>query len=318
MRILISGFNGFVGSNISTKLRQNHSIFGLTLVPPKKCARFKTFGWNELVKVPHVDVIIHLAGKAHDTKNTSQANEYFDVNVGLTKTIFNQFLASDAKKFIYFSSVKAVADTVKNEILTENDISDPQTPYGKSKHAAENYILSQITSKDKRVYILRPAMIHGPGNKGNLNLLYHLIRKGYPYPLGSFNNRRSFTSIENLNYIIEQLVEKDIQSGIYQIADNESLSTNEIISLMAEVQGQKPKIWNFPVGLIWILTRIGDMLSLSFNSERIKKLTENYVVSNQKITDALGVSLPISAKDGLRATLTSFQSNSTENKPEIN
>jgi nucleoside-diphosphate-sugar epimerase len=139
-----------------------------------------------------------------------------------------------------------------------------------------------------------------------------LIYKGYPYPLGSFNNQRSFTSIGNLNYIIEQLIENNILSGIYQIADNEPVSTNEIISLMADVLGRKPKIWNFPVGLIKTTARIGDFLSLPFNSERLKKLTENYVVSNQKITKTLGISLPISAIDGLITTLTSFQSNYTE------
>lgn len=313
MQILITGIHGFVGSNITEKLRQHHSIFGLDIVSPPKDGVLYTFGWKELESIPPIDIIIHLAGKAHDTKNTSQASEYFDINVGLTKQIFDQFINSNAKKFIYFSSVKAVADTVNHEILTEDDIPNPQTPYGRSKLEAENFILSQSISKDKRVYILRPAMIHGPGNKGNLNLLYQIISKGYPYPLGLFNNQRSFTSIENLNFIIEKLIEKDIESGIYQIADSESISTIELITVLAEVLGQKPKIWNFPIKLIELFARVGDLLSLPINSERLKKLTENYVVSNKKITDTLAISLPISAKQGLITTFASFQSKTSDN-----
>lgn len=314
MQILITGIHGFVGSNITKKLKQDHSIFGLTHSSAQKDEPINTYTWDELENIPPIDIVIHLAGKAHDTKNTSKAGEYFDINVGLTKQIFDHFLNSNAKKFIYFSSVKAVADSVRNEMLTEEDIPNPQTPYGQSKLEAENYIQSLSIPNDKRVYILRPAMIHGPGNKGNLNSLYKLISSGFPYPLGSFNNQRSFTSIENLNFIIGKLIEKDIQSGIYQIADSESLSTNDIITLMSNVLGQKPKIWNFPIKLIKVFARVGDLLSLPINSERLKKLTENYVVSNKKITDTLEISLPVSAKQGLITTFACFQSNTSDNE----
>ena len=84
--------------------------------------------------------------------------------------MFDQFLKSDCETFIYMSSVKAVVDQADG-ILTENVKPNPITVYGKSKLAAEEYILSRKNLKNKRVYILRPCMIHGPNNKGNLNLL---------------------------------------------------------------------------------------------------------------------------------------------------
>lgn len=306
MNLLITGVHGFVGSNLVAAIKNRHSIYGLDIVAPQKAGVIQTFAWDELGQIPHIDTIIHLAGKAHDTKNTTKPEEYFDVNVGLTKRIFEHFLESGAQKFIFFSSVKAVADTVINETLTELDIPNPKTPYGQSKLEAEKYILSQQLPEGKEIYILRPAMIHGPGNKGNLNLLYKLIYKGIPYPLGAFKNQRSFTSIGNLNYIIEQLIEKKIQSGIYQIADNETLSTNEIIRLIGSTIGRKPRIWNLPVSSIMVAAKLGDFFSLPFNSEKVKKLTENYIVSNKKITDSLEISLPISAYAGLKQTLTSF------------
>ncbi|MDR1347298.1 MAG: NAD-dependent epimerase/dehydratase family protein, partial [Prevotellaceae bacterium] len=214
MTILITGIHGFVGSNLVSALKQSHSIYGLDIISPEKEGVIKTFSWNELDQIPEVDAIIHLAGKAHDTKNQSESQTYFDINLGLTQKIFDYFLQSKAKKFIFFSSVKAAADSVEGDILTEDVIPNPVGPYGESKIAAEKYIQSQDW-KDKSVYIFRPCMIHGPGNKGNLNLLYNVVKKGIPWPLGAFENRRSFTSIDNLSFIVGQIIEKNIASGIY-------------------------------------------------------------------------------------------------------
>jgi nucleoside-diphosphate-sugar epimerase len=161
---------------------------------------------------------------------------------------------------------------------------------------------------DKKVYILRPCMIHGPGNKGNLNLLFNIQQKGLPWPLGAFENRRSFCSIDNVSFVIQQLIEKDIESGIYQIADDEALSTNRIITLMAESQNKKAKIWHIPVQLIKTIARTGDFLHLPLNSERLRKLTESYIVSNQKIKNVCNIEkMPVPAHEGFIKTFKSFQ-----------
>jgi hypothetical protein len=72
-------------------------------------------------------------------------------------------------------------------------------------------------------------MIHGPVDKRNLNVLYKFVKIGIPYPLGPFENKRSSTSIKNLSFIVEQIAEGEISSGIYQIADDEALSTNGVV-----------------------------------------------------------------------------------------
>lgn len=308
MNILITGIHGFVGSNLVASLKVQHTLYGLDIISPQKNGVLKTFGWNELEQIPLVDLIIHLAGKAHDTKNRSDAQVYFDINTGLTKKIFDWFLASNAKKFIFFSSVKAAADHVEGDVLTEDIVPNPKGPYGESKILAEKYILSKSFPADKKVYILRPCMIHGPGNKGNLNLLYKLVQKGLPWPLGAFENRRSFTSIDNLTHIISQIIEKKIESGIYQVADDAALSTNELIGLIAAAQNRESKIWNLPKKLVGFLAGMGDTLHLPLNNERLKKLTESYVVSNQKIKNALDIKkMPVTAEEGLKKTFESFQ-----------
>jgi len=252
------------------------------------------------------EVVIHLAGKAHDLKNISSPNEYYEVNTELTKKVYDEFLASEAKVFITLSSVKAVADEIASE-LREQHQPNPLTHYGKSKLLAEQYILSKDILQGKRVYILRPCMIHGPGNKGNLNLLYKLVSKGIPWPLGAFENQRSFCSVDNLMFIIKELIEReDIPSGIYNVADDEPLSTNELIGLIAQSQNRKPKIWKISKSLIEKSAGIGDKLHLPLNSERLHKLTSSYVVSNAKIKAAIGKPLPVSSRDGLLKTFKSF------------
>ena len=331
MKILITGVHGFVGSNLVKALSGSNTIYGLDIIAPQKEGVKYTFSWDYLDQpdgIPEVDAIIHLAGKAHDTKNQAQADVYFKVNTELTKKIYDYFLKSKAKKFIFFSSVKAAADRVEGEYVDENVVPSPKGPYGESKIAAERYIMEHLypvnienheTDKKyqefensriisaKQTYILRPCMIHGPGNKGNLNLLYGVVKKGIPWPLGAFENKRTFTSIDNLCFIINGLLTKDIESGIYNINDDEAVSTNELIEIICDAMGKKAHIWRIPRGLMEGVAKIGGMLHLPLNPERLQKLTENYVSSNAKIKKALGVeNLPIRAKDGLTKTIKSF------------
>ena len=330
MNILITGIHGFVGSNLVIALKGHHSLYGLDIVAPEKEGVMKTFSWKDIETtsfpmqfLPKFDAIIHLAGKAHDTKNQSASQVYFDINTGLTQKIFDFFLEYSAKKFIFFSSVKAATDSVVGDMLTEDVIPTPVGPYGESKIAAEEYILSKLRSKhgelkvamqrDKQVYILRPCMIHGPGNKGNLNLLYNVVKKGIPWPLGDFENKRSFTSIDNLCYIVEGLLTKDVASGIYHIGDDEALSTNELIALMCEAMGKEPHIWKMNRKIMEGCAGLGTLLHLPLNTERLRKLTENYVVSNEKIKSALGIDrMPVRAADGIMKTIRSFTAESTE------
>ena len=308
MKILITGIHGFVGSNIVKAMGRNHEIYGLDIVAPEKEGVVKTFSWNDLDanKIPQVDAVIHLAGKAHDLKKTSGPEIYFKINTGLTQKIYDWFLQSSAGKFIFFSSVKAAADFVPGDILTEDIVPNPVGPYGESKIKAEEYILSHPAS-DKQVYILRPCMIHGPGNKGNLNLLYGVVKKGVPWPLGAYENHRCFTSIDNLCFVIKELLVKEVESGIYIMCDDEALSTNGLITVICKALGKKARIWYLPKGLMNGMAKVGDGLHLPLNSERLTKLTEDYVVSNAKIKKALGIDkMPIRAEEGLTQTIKSF------------
>ena len=296
MKIIITGGTGFVGNNLQNYLTANYEIETMSV-------RYEHDQQFDI----KADIVIHLAGKAHDLKKVSKPKDYYEANFELTKQLFDAFIVSEASIFIFMSTVKAVADEVKG-ILSEDEMPDPKTHYGIAKQQAEQYILNKEVPEDKRVYILRPCMIHGPGNKGNLNLLYQLVAKGLPWPLGDFKNKRSFLSIENLCFVIKELLENTaIPSGVYQVSDDVPLSTNQLIQLLGTSLNKKSSIWNISSSLIKGVAKLGDYLHFPLNSERLQKLTENYVVSNRKIVTAIGKPLPIQSEEGLLKTFQSFK-----------
>ncbi len=304
MKVLITGASGFIGSNLIPYLRKHiQEIVWLTLGRNNA-----DITWDQLENTPlsGTDVIIHLAGKAHDTKNTSQSEEYFQVNYELTRYLFDKAIKEGVNKFIYVSSVKAAADTVAG-LLTEDMLPDPKTAYGQSKLKAEQYISDRAAISGISSYILRPCMVHGPGNKGNLNLLYQFARRGIPYPLAAFHNQRSFLSIENFCFVVRELISRPIAPGIYNIADDEALSTTELIRIIAAVTGKKAALWAVPEKAVRFAARTGDVIKTPLNSERLKKLTESYHVDNTRIKRALGIEhMPVAAKQGLEHTIRSF------------
>lgn len=297
IRIAITGASGFVGVNLLPYLRDHIATIDIVPVAVR-------YGDPFIVKA---DTYIHLAGKAHDTSNLAKSEAYYNANYLLTKTVYDRFLEDDtARCFVYMSSIKAVADSPGDVIVDEDYIGTVETVYGKSKQMAEEYILLN-QRPDKRVYILRPCMIHGPGNKGNLNLLYKVVRKGIPYPLAAFDNKRSFLSVENLCFVIcELILRKEINSGIYNVCDDDPVSTNNIIQLMANSLGKSSRLLRVPKIIIKSVAALGDVIPLPLNTEKLKKLTDNYLVSNAKLKMVLSKPFPVSAIEGLKRTIESF------------
>jgi nucleoside-diphosphate-sugar epimerase len=317
MRLLITGASGFIGSNLLDFFHNNGyiiDVIDLGQIVPYYVRM--SYHWNDIetINFNNYNAVIHLAGKAHDLNRKKSFEEYFNVNVGLTKIIFTKFLNSNSLNFIYFSSIKAVAEVVQSShVLTENVVPNPVGPYGKSKAFAEKFILDTMGDNpnilsNRNVYILRPCMIHGPGNKGNLNLLYGFVKMGLPWPLGKFNNLRSFTSLRNLEFIINSIIINNVNSGIYNICDSEALSTNDIIKLISESLGKKIVILNISKSIIRFIAKVGDLLHLPFNTFKLQKLTENYIVNNSAIKNAIGITnLPVSGEEGIMETINSFR-----------
>jgi nucleoside-diphosphate-sugar epimerase len=280
--IKISGHTGFIGQHLSRML--GNAAMGVNLRE------------SDGVYLGVGDALVHLAGMAHDVKKAFAAEEYFAVNTALTKKLFDQFLASEASVFVFMSTVKACEGKDKTA-----------SAYSQSKYMAEQYILSKEIPDGKRVYILRPVMVHGPANKGNLNLLFGVVKKGFPWPLAAFENKRSFVSVENLCFVVKALIESEnVPSGVYAVADSDAFSTNELVRMAGDALGKKVIFWRLPKGLVRFGAAVGSMLGLPLNTERLEKLTENAVVDNGLLLKVLGKSLPLTAREGFEKTFKSF------------
>lgn len=303
MKIAVFGSSGFVGSHLTSYLLGHGNEV--------QCINIRDEKWQQSI-AEDTEIYIHLIGKAHELGRKSGEDAYRHANVELTKATFEYFGKSNAKKYIFLSSIAAVEEKQIDGIMDENTIPHPFSPYGKSKLEAEQWLTQQHLSPEKQLIILRPSMIHGAGDKGNLRLFFSLISKGIPYPLGAFDNQRSFLSVDNLCWTLLQICfKKDFPSGIYNIVDDAPIGSEALVQLFGKALNKKAKIWKISPAVIKAMGKIGDRISaFPLNSLRIAKLTGNYVVSNQKIKNALGIiNMPVDAIDGINKTIKSFIQN---------
>lgn len=324
MKILITGIHGYVARSLTSAWAGDPTveIYGLsrtaTFIPGVR----HIFTWSDFpyfsksaTQLPCFDLIIHLAAIVHDTLGKIKAEEYYRINYSLTKSIFDFFLKSESDKFIFFSSVAACADSLgDDEILSETSTPVPSGPYGKSKLKAEQYILSHLTD-GHTVYILRPAMIHGPGCKGNLPILYKVLFRNFPWPLGAFENKRHFVSIANVIFTVRKISDNVLPPGIYNLADDDYVSTNHLVRKIAESLENKVRIWKISRGLILFIFGTGTLLHLPLNRKRLDKLTGNFQISNSKLKNGLHITrMPVSSDEGLSLTLSALKESL---KPDI-
>jgi len=297
--ISILGASGFIGQNLYRDLSDKYAVKTISL---------RENNWKGALI--GTDIFINLIGKAHDHKGIATEQNFYFANEALAKQVFEAFIKSEANLLIHISSLAALEEIEASSPLKEEAQPNPQSWYGKSKRAGEEWLLNQTLPQGKKLIILRPPMVHGPGDKGNLGLLYKLISKGIPYPLASFNNQRSFISIDNFNYFIQEIIkgQDELESGIYHISDDEPIATNTIISIIKEVENKNVPNLSLPKSLVRLMAKIGDIIPIPLNSIRLKKMTSDLVLSNQKIKAALGINkLPLTAEEGIQKTIKSFK-----------
>lgn len=304
-RILMTGSTGFIGQSMLQYLQaQGYKVDTLNRANLKDdIARGeKNLLWKELgqVDLSQYSAVIHLAGKAHDTKHLSDQREYEEVNYELSKLIFDSWNASDSESFIFMSSILAVKDH-GNKKLTEEAEGMPDSHYGISKRKAEGHLKANLPA-NRNVFILRPALVYGAGVKGNLEKLLSAIERRIPLPLGAISAKRSYLYIENLNRIVFRFMSVCPPSGIYNLADDEQISLKSLIDLMAQLKSRRALNIPIPKVVLSFLANVGDLLRLPYNNEIHAKLTKELLISNDKVKEALNLErMPFSFYEGLKS-----------------
>ena len=233
-------------------------------------------------------------------KGQNKHSDYLLSNYELTKQLYDSFINSKAQLFIYFSSVKAVTEE-SEFLITEKDLLRPKTSYGISKMLAEEYIIKK-DSRGKKFIILRPPLIFGKGNKGNLGLIEKISNYGLPWPYKLGDNKKSLLYIENLTFILEKILTSDIPSGVYNISDEEKISTLEIIETIYISNNHKFIMLPIPKVLIKITLNILSLIFKNLKQDILLKLESNLELDSSKLRKNLKIKLPFSTKDGLKKT----------------
>jgi nucleoside-diphosphate-sugar epimerase len=284
MNIFISGSGGFVGKNI---MKLN----------PK--SEFYCYNRKDNIKI-NQDFIFHFAGLAHDISGKKKDDLYIRSNTDLTINIFNEFLKSSAKVFVFLSTIKVLGQ--QENIIFENSIPKHQSIYGLSKFNAEQYLFSKKIPSDKKVYVLRSSLIYGEEPKGNLKLLKKYINFNLPWILSSFDNKISLLDIRNLNFILNKLCKsyKNIPSGIYNVSDDNPIKVKELVRCLALAMEKKIFFCKIKKSYLNLIFSIGNTLKLPIvNNSSFYKLTKNTIVNISKIKKELNTKLPYNTENSI-------------------
>lgn len=303
INVAIAGSTGFLGKNLSEYLVQK----GFNVVP----LFTRALDWETNYTNHNIDVIINLIGKAHDHENKATEIEYYNSNVKMATQLYQFYENSGASLFIHISSMAAVTEIESRDIITEETVPLPFSIYGKTKLMGEQELIAANLSGNKKLVILRPTMIHGPGDKGNLSILYKIINKQIPYPLGAYKNERSFLNIENFCFAVKMIIQnkEKVNNVLYNISDDKPLSTAQIIKTIGVITQKKILIINIPKFIVELFAFLGDYIKLPLNRIRLKKMSRNLVISNQKFKQSFNIDkMPQDAQKGLSDTVKEFKS----------
>lgn len=233
MNIILTGSSGFIGQNFINRTSE-YNIVPVSL----RNTLMETIDFKD------IDTVLHLAGLVHQMKGAPE-EEYFRVNSDLTFELAKKAKEKRVKHFVFISTAKVYGESSKiGKTFDEKFICSPLDPYSKSKLQAEEKLKS-LEDINFKVAIVRIPLVYGAGVKGNLNNLMNLITKISFIPLGKINNKRSLLYVGNLIDILKKIINQQ-RSGIFIACDNTSLSTSELIQLIAQSLNKKIVLFEMP------------------------------------------------------------------------
>lgn len=256
MRILITGANGFIGSNLHRHLALDTKNFIdiLSRSKPTKTNKYNNFynissDKQIAASLKGKDFVFHCAGIPDSNKTE---NELFEVNVGLTKKIAELSVKNNVKKLIFLSSAKVMGELSAERPFNLSQKPNPHTPYAKSKYLAEKELKNLSSKGSTDIFILRPVVVYGKGSKGNISNLLNYANLGFPFPIGSFkDNKRNYLSINNLVDLMTYCIEKDnLKPGTYFASDGFDISLNELVEIITNNLRGKSNIFEFPLPVL--------------------------------------------------------------------
>ncbi len=289
-RFLMTGWTGFVGQGLLRRL-DSHVVHRVS----------RTDLACGFVELAGVDVVIHLAARAHvmHDRAADPLSEFRRVNVDITRDLARQAAAAGVKRFVYISSVKVNGESTKNaQAFGEIDEPMPQDAYGQSKHEAEQVLKAIALETGMELVIIRPPLVYGPGVKANFASLTKAVKRGWPLPLGAVHNQRSLVSLDNLvDFIITCATHPNAANETFLVSDGHDLSTTELVRGMAQAAGVSARLLPVPV---WALQALARLLG---KGDAVERLCGNLQVDISKARRLLGWVPPQTVEEGLKRAM---------------
>lgn len=304
MRILVTGAGGFLGNTlVNDLLEEGYHVRALVRtgssssncktrdvivgdIRNPRCAKIAT---------ADCDSVIHLAGKAHaiDDDRVNE-DEYRSVNVEGTRLLLDGAVAGGVRKFVFASSVKVFGEDTAG-CIDEETPSAPQTPYARSKWAAEQLIASYVKSGGFAAVSFRLPLVYGPTHKGNLFRMVAAIDRGWFPPLPYVTTVRTMLHVKNFSLAVRAALEaRTFLKPVYVVADAKPYSITEVYNLLRKGLGKQAPRWRVPLRALSWGARCGDILQAIFrkplplSSSTLEKLIGQACYSPDAVIRDLG------------------------------
>ena len=320
------GAGSFIGKHLIRKLIENGDhVTGLVRNRPQNPEK-----WMKDVKIVSGDItekrslagickdreiIFHLAAKVHDFSTEDQtAEEHFAVNVQGTRNILDECANSGIRHFVYFSSVKAMAEESADR-LDETSVPSPVSPYGKSKLAAETLVAECGKKYGFKTTSLRLPLVYGPGNKGNIYRMIEAVDRGRFIMIGRGENKRSMVYAENVTDAALAVMDSPgVDDKVFIVTDGIDYTVRELYEIISKGLSKRPLPFYIPLSIAKGLALAGDAAGaivgrpLPFNAEVLKKLTNTFTFSSMKIQKEIGFKPQYNLHNTIDETVRWYQS----------
>lgn len=296
MKVLITGVNGFIGSNINNGLKYKHEILGVSQSKTSKvcdqyiqCDLTDKEALEEVIKNHNdIDVIVHCAALAHNKGNDLSRERFMKVNYGVTQDLVdlsNKYL--NLKKFIFLSTISVYGERMDKSVYIETDECFPKSPYAVAKKKSEEYIEANCKSP---YFMLRLAPVYSDEFK--LNIQRRTEVKGINYIVGKGDNKLSLCNVKNIVDVVENIIDGNVSSNeIYNISDEKDYTFRDMLDIN-KVSKFKVFVPKFVIKMLYGINKV--TIKKQFIDENSIKLVTDNIYSSENIRNNIKINHKLS------------------------
>ncbi len=314
--VVVTGAGGFVGRHlVGEMLTRGMRVRAISRGRPlpvnhppglECCAvdDIVTAPWESLLR--DARVIVHLAAAAHraNPRDDLDAQRVWAVNVRAVGELTRAASRAGVSRLILLSSIGVLGASSGTGAFDAASPPSPHDYYSRTKFAAERALQEAADDSPLQPCVVRAPLVFGPGAPGNFARLVTAIERGLPLPIAAVHNRRSLVSVWNLcDLLIACITHPRAPGTPLLVADDETLSTVELVRACASCLRSSPRLVYIPLSLLRLASRVLG------RQEDFERLCGSLVVDTRATRERLGWQPPLTFRSGLARTLAGRRAN---------